>query len=125
MTQRSIIAIMVLVLLVIVKQAAIAGRYTTGIAIEAKALKAMKMVPGAEADPVSQIPYSESRIPEAPHGKPLKAPHMEEIPHIHRFHKERVKKIRQHHTKFWFLSQFIVVLCHLSMLFIAYLHLTH
>ncbi len=62
---------------------------------------------------------------EKSHGTKATAPHMEELPHIHRFHKERVKKIRQHHGKFWLLSKILVVLCHISILVIAYLHATH
>ena len=62
---------------------------------------------------------------ELPHGAKATAPHMEELPHIHRFHKERVKKIKQHHTKFWLLSKVLVVLCHISILVIAYLHAIH
>jgi len=60
----------------------------------------------------------------APHGK-TNAPHMEELPHIHKYHRERVKKIKKHHTKLWILSQALVVICNLSILVIAYLHLTH
>lgn len=60
----------------------------------------------------------------APHGK-MNPPHMEELPHIHKFHKERVKKIKKHHSKYWLLSQVIIVLCHISILVIGYLHATH
>jgi hypothetical protein len=62
---------------------------------------------------------------EKPYGSKTKVPHMEELPHIHRFHKERVRKIRQHHSKYWLVSKIILVLCHLSILLIAYLHATH
>jgi hypothetical protein len=121
---------MVLVLLINVKSSASestqnAGSYATGISIEAKSLMEMKMVPDAGSDPISKLPFIPAPLPEAPHGKPVKAPHMEELPHIHRFHKERVKKMKQHHGKCWVLSQAILVVCHLSMLYIAYLHLTH
>ncbi len=69
----------------------------------------------------ASFPDSHSKVP---HGK-VQAPHMEELPHIHKFHKERVKKIRKHHGKYWFLSQVILVLCHISILIIGYLHATH
>ena len=62
--------------------------------------------------------------PSVPHGK-MHTPQLEELPHIHKFHKERVKKMRKHHGKCWILSQLIIVLCHLSILLIGYLHLTH
>ena len=52
-------------------------------------------------------------------------PTMDETPHIHRFHKERVKKIKKHHSKFWVLSKLILIVCHISILVIAYLHATH
>jgi anti-sigma28 factor (negative regulator of flagellin synthesis) len=57
----------------------------------------------------------------APHGK-AHAPHSEELPHIHRFHKERVKKIKKHHGKCWFLSQVLLFICHAAILYISYLH---
>lgn len=62
--------------------------------------------------------------PETPHGK-TQAPHMEEVPHIHKFHKERLKKTRQHHSRYWLLSKLVLALCHLSILVIGYLHATH
>ncbi len=55
------------------------------------------------------------------HQKPV----TEELAHIHHFHKERVKKIRRHHKKYWALSKFILIRCQLALLVIAYLHLTH
>ena len=71
-----------------------------------------------------QMPVFPSPAPKAPHGK-ANAPHMEELPHIHKFHKERVKKSKKHHSKYWLLSQVILALCHLSILVIGYLHATH
>ncbi|HEX7903545.1 MAG TPA: hypothetical protein VF487_06675 [Chitinophagaceae bacterium] len=52
-------------------------------------------------------------------------PTMDETAHIHRFHKERVRKIKKHHSKFWVLSKLILIVCHISILVIAYLHATH
>lgn len=57
----------------------------------------------------------------APHGK-AHAPNSEELPHIHKFHKERVKKIKKHHGKCWFLSQVLLFICHAAILYISYLH---
>ena len=73
----------------------------------------------------TKYPLSAAHQNDVPHGKAARVPHMEELPHIHRYHKERVKKLRAHHGKFWFLSKAIVVVCHLSLLWIAYMHLTH
>lgn len=72
-----------------------------------------------------KLPLSAAHQNDAHHGKAMKVPHMEELPHIHRYHKERVKKLKAHHSKFWILSKMIVVICHLSLLWIAYMHLTH
>lgn len=66
---------------------------------------------------------AKSQVPAEKHH--AQAPTMDETPHIHRFHKERVKKIKQHHTKCWIASQVIVVLCNLSLLVIAYMHIIH
>lgn len=60
----------------------------------------------------------------APQGK-SQVPHSEELPHIHKFHKERVKKLKKHHGKCWFLSQALLFICHAAVLYISYLHLTH
>lgn len=80
-----------------------------------------------QADMSSQgknAPMSKEAHSNAPQGK-AHAPHSEELPHIHKFHKERVKKIRKHHGKYWLLSQFLLFLCHASVLYISYLHVVH
>ncbi len=75
--------------------------------------------------PVKNMPVIPAPKPEVPHNKAAHPPHMEELPHIHRYHKERVKKVKQHHTKLWLIGQLLVVLCHISLLVIAYLHVIH
>src|SRR5688572_26490198 len=56
------------------------------------------------------------------HGKKIPVPsRSEELPHIHHFHKDRVKKSERHHKKFWLLSKVILILCHVAILVIAYL----
>lgn len=70
------------------------------------------------------LPSGHDASSKVPHGK-VHAPHSEELPHIHKFHKERVKKLKKHHSKYWLLSKLVLVLCHLSILVIAYLHATH
>ncbi len=75
--------------------------------------------------PHGKMPVSAAHQNESHHGKSANVPHMEELPHIHRYHRERVKKLKAHHTRFWFLSQALVVICQLTLLWIAYLHLTH
>lgn len=66
------------------------------------------------ADAHSKTPHAEKQVPQ-----------MEELPHIHKFHKERVKKIKKHHSKYWLLSQLLLALCHISILIIGFLHATH
>lgn len=76
---------------------------------------------GESAKKIPVYPESHSATPPAK----THAPQMEELPHVHKFHKERVKKIKKHHGKYWLLSQLVIVICHLSILLIAYLHATH
>ncbi len=71
-----------------------------------------------------QAPAEAEEHSKAPHGK-THTPHSEELPHIHKFHKERVKKIKKHHGKCWFLSQVILFLCHAAILYMSYLHAAH
>ncbi|MEO7393860.1 MAG: hypothetical protein ABIU11_02895 [Chitinophagaceae bacterium] len=72
-------------------------------------------------------------VPVVPAAKPLPplhqeekshAPKLEELPHIHYFHKERVKKIKRHHKKCWTLSMVLLVLCHIAILTMSYIHVT-
>ena len=72
----------------------------------------------------NKIPFFPPKESKGHHGK-LNSPQMDELAHMHKFHKERVKKIKKHHDKFWLLSKLILILCHLSILVIAYLHATH
>ena len=51
-------------------------------------------------------------------------PSMDETPHIHHFHKHRVKKLKRH-RKYWLLSQLLIIACHAALLLIAYLHAVH
>jgi hypothetical protein len=80
------------------------------------------IIPDQAAGKGSPLHPGGQDVPHLPKAKP---PHMEELPHIHRFHKERVKKISQHHGGWWLISQVIIVLCHLSILVIAWMHVTH
>jgi hypothetical protein len=58
-------------------------------------------------------------------GHKSEAKHLEELAHIHHFHKERVKKLKRHHKKVWAMSKFIIILCHLLLLIVAYMHVAH
>jgi hypothetical protein len=60
--------------------------------------------------------------------EPVKKPHLlktEELAHIHHFHKERVKKEKYHHQAAYSAAKLILILCHISLLVVAYLHLCH
>ena len=80
----------------------------------------------------SSAPVSAGKtVPVIPAAKPLSpvhpeekshAPKLEELPHIHHFHKERVKKIKRHHKKYWTLSMLILVICHIAILTMSYMH---
>lgn len=50
---------------------------------------------------------------------------VDELAEIHRFHKERVKNHKKHGRKFWILSKLLLIVCHLTILVCAFLHLTH
>jgi len=70
--------------------------------------------------PLKSVP--QGAIPEAPaekgHGHP---PGMDETPHIHHFHKQRVKKLKKH-QHYWTASKLLLALIHCVLLFMSYLH---
>jgi len=71
--------------------------------------------------PAQQTPVSNQE-------EPIKKSHLsktEELAHIHHFHKERVKRLKRHHKKYWILTKLLLILCHLLLLACAYIHLTH
>ena len=121
MTQKFIICILFLVTVSLGSTMARAGQLkisgNTGMHIE-------KMETGAGKTSPSKAPSSASTPAEPHQGKALKTPQMEELPHIHRYHRERVKK-QVHRGKLWFLARVLVAICQLSLLWIGYLHLTH
>lgn len=71
----------------------------------------------------SHEPGTKSQMPDEGHHN--KAPKLDETAHIHRFHKERVKKVSKHHTKLWYLSKLLLVICHISLLIIGFMHIIH
>lgn len=84
----------------------------------------------ASKEPVSSqkslpVVPSTKTVPHESHEEKGHAPKTEELPHIHRFHKERVKKVKRHHKKYWFLGMLLVVICHAAILFMAYMHAIH
>ncbi len=79
--------------------------------------------PHSASEPLKQAPATKTVPPAAPHEK-AHAPKLEELPHIHHYHKERVKKVKRHHKKCWVLSMVLLVLCQVALLVIAYMHIT-
>lgn len=55
----------------------------------------------------------------------MQLPVMEELPKVHRFHKERVKKLKKHHRKCWVSAKLLLVVCHVALLICAFMHVTH
>jgi hypothetical protein len=80
-------------------------------------------VPAAELPQHSNLPENATRNE---HGKTSNhPPALDETPHIHHYHKHRVRKLKKHHSKCWFIAQGIVIICNLVLLYMAYLHLVH
>jgi len=80
---------------------------------------------GAESE-IIDLP--QPAVPVTRQEEPVKKPQMqktEELAHIHEFHKERVKKLKRHHKKFWILSKILLLISHLLLLVCAYMHLVH
>ena len=63
-------------------------------------------------------------VPPVHHEEKGHAPKLDELPHIHHYHKERVKKVKRHHKKIWTISMLLMVLCNISILIMAYMHVT-
>ena len=80
--------------------------------------------PVSSAKTIPLLPTAKTVPPVHPEEKGH-TPKLEELPHIHHFHKERVKKIKRHHKKCWTLSMLLLVLCHIALLAMAYMHVTH
>jgi hypothetical protein len=123
MTHKIIICILLLVTVSPVSNMASAGQQRMAQTEEMHIQKtASQQTAGQQSH--SKMPVSASHPQDVPHGKAARVPHMDEIPHIHRYHKERVRR-KVHHSKLWILSKAVVVICQLSLLLIAYMHLTH
>ncbi len=72
--------------------------------------------------PIPVIPVDPGLVP--PSHK-MHVPVMEELAKIHRFHRERLKRIRKHEAKCWLSAKLLLIICHLVLLICAYLHATH
>ena len=50
---------------------------------------------------------------------------IEELGKIHRFHKDRIKKVKKHQDPLWIMALVLVDACHIALLVHAFMHLTH
>lgn len=122
MTQTAKYGFILVVIFSLFSQFAFAAVHTIQTSIENGFIDSHSKQPvdnsGTSKMPVFPAPHNK-----APHGK-MHTPQMDELAHMHKFHKERVKKSKNK-EKYWLLSKILLVLCHLSILVIAYLHATH
>jgi hypothetical protein len=124
MTQKTLSSIIFSMIFSLASYSVLAGGHTVKRETEPTS-KEVKITAGPDhSEAGKKAPVFPEPYPKVPHGK-AHVPQMEELPHIHKFHKERVKKIKKHHSKYWLLSQVLLALCHLSILIIGYLHATH
>ena len=84
----------------------------------------MKTTPAEPKETIPVMPVPPAANQEN-HGGKVNPPKMEELPHIHHFHKERVRKVKRHHRKVWTLVKLIIILCHIGLIICGYLHATH
>ena len=84
--------------------------------------KEQKALPVQAASPKTS---TRATAPEDTSENKAHGPKLDEVPHIHHFHKERMKKSKRHHKKFWALSKLLLLLCHIALLMMAYMHAAH
>lgn len=78
-----------------------------------------------ESNTASKTTHNNPVTNTVPHAHPEDkghSPKLHELPHIHHFHRERVKKVKRHHKKVWSLSVLLLAICHISILIMAYTH---
>ncbi|HET9429841.1 MAG TPA: hypothetical protein VFO70_01635 [Chitinophagaceae bacterium] len=69
----------------------------------------------------SNMPYA--ALPNNQHKLPLER--INELGKIHRFHKDRMKKENRGSEKYWLIIKILIIICHISLLAHAFMHLTH
>lgn len=82
------------------------------------------MVPapaGKQDSPAMNYPYTDLKAKSPKHSMTK----IEELGKIHRFHKERVKKVKKHSGAFWLAAKVLLVCCQVALLIHAFLHLSH
>ena len=127
MTRYSSFSILFLAIFLMSSQASLAGTHTHTNTAAATVSDSREMNTPA-ANPLTPVESTPALPPVTQSQHPVEKGHtpaLNELAHIHHFHKERVKKIKRHHGKFWLLSQLLLIVCHVALLVIAYLHITH
>lgn len=124
MTQKTLSGLMLIVIVFFISYKASSSGHTVKASLDITYTQGLTKEPVAGNLMNNKAPYFPAPESKDSHGKSV-TPQMDEVAHIHKFHKERVKKIKKHHNKFWILSKIILVICHLSVLVIAFLHVTH
>ena len=124
MTQKTLSGLLLIVIVSLISYKAYSSNHTVKASLEINPETGLTQEPVKGDFDSHNTPFFPAQESKESHGK-AHAPQMDERAHIHKFHKERVKKIKKHHSKFWLVSKLILVLCHLSALVIAFLHITH
>lgn len=125
MTQKTLSSLIFTIVFSVATTTAVANGNQVKTSTEQSSKEVKNTTSTEHSDDAKKVPVSTSDShSKAPHGK-SSVPHFEELPHIHKYHKERVKKVKKHHSKLWFLGQVLVVLCNISILIIGFLHATH
>lgn len=125
MTQKTLSSLIFTIVFTVATTTAVANGNQVKTSTEQSSKEVKNTTSTEHSDDAKKVPVSTSDShSKAPHGK-SSVPHFEELPHIHKYHKERVKKVKKHHSKLWFLGQVLVVLCNISILIIGFLHATH
>src|SRR5687768_14226577 len=116
--------ILFLVIFLMSSQAGHSATKTSGSAYASFITAATMNTVADHAIPDMALPVPPATKPEQ-HSKKPHNPKLEEVAHIHHFHKERVKKLKRHHKKCWAFSKIVLILCHIALLVMAYMHVTH
>jgi hypothetical protein len=125
MTQKTLSSLIFTIVFSVATITAVASEHPVKTSTEQTSKNVKTSGTTEHSDDAKKTPVSTSDShSKAPHGK-SSVPHFEELPHIHKYHKERVKKIKKHHSKLWILGQALVVICNISILIIGFLHATH
>lgn len=124
MTQKTLSGLLLIVIVTLISYKAYSSNKAVKASLDISYTEGLTKEPAKGNLNSHSMPLSPLRPAKESHGK-THTPQMDELAHMHKFHKERVKKIKKHHSKFWILSKLILILCHISILIIAYLHATH